>query len=449
MRPIKHNSPHGACTSRRNVFTWASLLLVCLMFALLSYESKYRAKRTNAINAIVKTTTNVDRTPPLNLEIVSEYEGSEAEEEEEEVQETAYKGVESIKSEVMNIRGAPRTYAGRYNEIRKEEKYVLYQPSGGFSNQRIIMAQSMEIARQLNRTLLVPMIGHHSSMWKIFWQQSTPGQFPADRLLDFPWMEEMGLKVVPLNMSLRELLLSPQFSTKWNVPLRANGKVDFFSGGNEDWKIWFDANANAKIRRVPQLSKVWKTWKGIDSKFIFLAGASCWQRIVDDNMFKDEGWRYTRFAPYFRGFAMRLSQTINGGDYNAMHVRVGDYVKRFIRERGQNKLLKKTEEAGFDASSAVYLATEPTTEERLLSKITAKYSVQLSQDLDEILMEEFDELFPAGGDERLRNDILGNVEQLVCAMAKHFVGTSWSTFSAWIYAMRTARKRTVLMPETV
>ena len=45
------------------------------------------------------------------------------------------------------------------------EKYFIFQPSGGLSNQRIIIEQALVVCRALNRTCVLPMAAKHTSMW--------------------------------------------------------------------------------------------------------------------------------------------------------------------------------------------------------------------------------------------------------------------------------------------
>ena len=45
----------------------------------------------------------------------------------------------------------------------------------------------------------------------------------------------------------------------------------------------------------------------------------------------------------------------------------------------------------------------------------------------------------------MQNDMMGVLEQLVCAQSLDFIGTSFSTFSAWIEYMR--KKKKYVFPE--
>ena len=138
---------------------------------------------------------------------------------------------------------------------------------------------------------------------------------------------------------------------------------------------------------------------------------------------------------------------IAGGDYNAIHVRMGDYSKRSKGLDVGSIWTRKMQSAHFDKTSHnLYFATEPSTNKHRFSKVIKAYHTYFSADLDEDLIAEFDKLFDKGH-VHLRNDILGNVEQLICALAKKFQGTSFSTFSQFIFTLRQKRPRAILFPE--
>ena len=45
------------------------------------------------------------------------------------------------------------------------QKYFVFQSSGGLSNQRIMIENALLLGRALNRTVIVPPLAPHSSMW--------------------------------------------------------------------------------------------------------------------------------------------------------------------------------------------------------------------------------------------------------------------------------------------
>ena len=110
----------------------------------------------------------------------SDIENSDIENSDIENSDNEYGGSSSIHGELLGLRGAPRTYSGEYNEILPGKKYLVFQSSGGFSNQRGILSQFLELARMLNRTCIVPMITKHTSMWRVAWNVKRKNAFQFD-----------------------------------------------------------------------------------------------------------------------------------------------------------------------------------------------------------------------------------------------------------------------------
>ena len=356
-----------------------------------------------------------------------------------------YGGSSSIHGELLGLRGAPRTYSGEYNEILPGKKYLVFQSSGGFSNQRGILSQFLELARMLNRTCIVPMITKHTSMWRVAWNVKRKNAFPADRLFDFPYMQSQGVDVVPLNVTLKEFLYtigrengfgSSEHDTYYSI----------IKNSSKDWFIHHDRNQVDRQNRRPRAFQSVKTWGIKEEKFIFMSGASGWQRLINYDVWR---WKYTRFSPYFRGLAIRLSQQLFGGDYNAVHVRMGDYSAKRKNVKIGWLFSQRMLRAKFGSvSKNVYIATEPNTPKDRLMGITIRYNSAFSSDLDKDILAEFESLFTKE-QQHIRNDILGNVEQLVCALGKKFEGTGFSTFSRWIKRLRSPGARKYLFPEAV
>lgn len=96
----------------------------------------------------------------------------------------------------------PRTTNRAYNDVSNEEKYFMYSPSGGFNNQRLELEFALRMAKVFNRTLVVPMAGKHSDLWRGYWYLPNEDLFPMDRIIDLEHMEDYGVKLLPLNISL-------------------------------------------------------------------------------------------------------------------------------------------------------------------------------------------------------------------------------------------------------
>jgi len=77
---------------------------------------------------------------------------------------------------------APRTSSLQYNELDPEQKYLLYTPSGGMTNQVLELINAMHMAQLLGRTLYFPMIGRHSNLVHGYNALKQSELFSADRL---------------------------------------------------------------------------------------------------------------------------------------------------------------------------------------------------------------------------------------------------------------------------
>jgi hypothetical protein len=72
----------------------------------------------------------------------------------------------------------------------------------------------------------------------------------------------------------------------------------------------------------------------------------------------------------------------------------------------------------FDVKATLYIATEPHPPKKLFNILQDTYQdVMYSSDLDEGLVKQFKQQFPAG---IIRNDMLGILEQLLCVSSNQF-----------------------------
>jgi len=151
---------------------------------------------------------------------------------------------------------APRTTVVEYNEMDKSHRYLLYNPSGGMTNQELELLNALPMAQAMNRTLYVPMIGRHSNIVTGYNALRMNDLFVADRLFDFEWLGKY-VRVVPLNMTLKKFLarvakLEGQQNIRyvqtdaaidgaavtWNLRNVQNRLV--FVSGNGMWSRWWE-----------------------------------------------------------------------------------------------------------------------------------------------------------------------------------------------------------------
>ncbi|KAH9260116.1 hypothetical protein BASA81_001891 [Batrachochytrium salamandrivorans] len=287
---------------------------------------------------------------------------------------------------------APRSHDGPYNHRVAGERYMIYSPGGGFSNQRREIEYAVVIAQILNRTLYVPMCGRHTNTWRNYAKlKGASDLFPMDRILDFPFLSFPRRRLVPLNITVSELVYQKFNQTEvYRVPRFANlyerkdvaalGRIDaplLYFRGNGFYHPWFSEATLLPVQRR------------------------------------------TRFTQYIRQLAMELTaQSVLGGEYYAVHVRMGDYSWKHEGKDSSAIVAKLEQNCAGTSPASPYLPRE------LVTKFTAA--------------------FPAG---RIRGDMLGILEQLVCVQATSFAGSYYSTFSKYISFTRHNLKS--LFPELV
>jgi hypothetical protein len=288
-------------------------------------------------------------------------------------------------------------------------KYLVYSPSGGFNNQREELECAMEIARLTNRTLFVPPVGKHEQLWRAYDKlRGSRDLFPMDRVLDFPYLETYGLKLVPLDMAVSPFVL--KFSQEQGA-----GKVRVW----ENFGTWHREDVMERL--VPDRHAL-----------VFLHGEGMYHRwFLVSTMIQVK--RHVRYAPYLRQLALRVADDYFGGQpFYAMHIRMGDYTSRqvadsihFVRSaRGRNWKVGRY---------PVYVATEPNRDLEFFRPLVSAFNVTFSTSLPKRIMHDFLTAFPPG---KLRQDLTGLLEQLICAMALDFLGTPFSTFTSFIEFMR-------------
>ena len=127
-----------------------------------------------------------------------------------------------------------------------------------------------------------------------------------------------------------------------------------------------------------------------------------------------------------------------------MHIRMGDYAEKRAKVYHQDVgslFFHLSQKHKFAASSPnLYIATEPTDDYSQYELLMKAFSTTFSRDLHDEIVREFDSLFTKDH-QQLRNDMFGNIEQMICALAIKFQGTSWSWFSGYIRHLRDPEKR--------
>lgn len=316
---------------------------------------------------------------------------------------------------------APRTYLGEYNRLEPNTtKYFVYSPSGGMGNQLYELILGCLMARRMNRTLVVPMLGSHSSLWYGYEHLPKSGLYPMDRILDFPHMQQY-CQVVPLNVSV------VQFTAKF-APAK-----DMFTTFHRERLNW----------RLDMLLKLVRPHE--DKTLVYFHGVGMYSHGWITPRLFGEVMLFVRFSPYLRLRAMEIVRQAFGGarEFNAVHIRLGDYSRRWPADSAAKGRYIAAHVVGYKLRNPklpLYLATDEP-ENPSFGLLRSKYKVTNVYQLPRRLLHDYGKMFP----KEFRLDMEGVLDQLVCAQAKEFVPTTWSTFSESITKTR-AHKRD-LFPE--
>lgn len=134
-----------------------------------------------------------------------------------------------------------------------------------------------------------------------------------------------------------------------------------------------------------------------------------------------------RYVPEVFEVAARLVATLPGGGYSSLHIRRNDF--QFTGSRaGPEESLANIREL-LDDSEPLYIATDETDESFFdvfrRDRPVYRWDDFLSPRCERVLE-----------GESLRDELVGPVEQVVCAAARVFIGTELSTFSNYITRLR-------------
>ncbi|KAH9249751.1 hypothetical protein BASA81_012558 [Batrachochytrium salamandrivorans] len=319
---------------------------------------------------------------------------------------------------------APRTTQVEYNILQPKEKYFVYSPTGGLSNQLIELAIALEICTILKRKLIAPMIGRHSSGFRAHEELAVSDLFPMDRIIDFAHLQHK-MTAVPLNVSV------PRFVSSLNPR-------DVHTIYHIDKHNWVERDISNHM-------------SGISQKVLYLRGKEMYHPWFPAQKTRELRMN-VRFAPKLREIAVAIVQQHfpmpaeqNKRGFNAMHIRLGDYTVRWPTSSAAKSKLFVEMAFGSKVNNPklpLYLATdEPMS--GVFVELKNKLEVSVVKNLPAQLVKDYRELFPPS---RIRLDMLGVLDQLVCSQAASFVSSEFSTFSESIRLIRSNRKH--LFPES-
>lgn len=308
-----------------------------------------------------------------------------------------------------------RTIDVAYNRIdlssRSQEKYFMYSPSGGFNNQRSELEYGVLITENIQRTLVVPMVGRHTTWWTRHADLSYDDLLPMDYIFDMAYFQQFHPNIVLTNSTI------PDLEERLLQQARGLSEPHLFKELRPRRPEW---SGKAAIRQ--HLGRY-------PDRMLFLKGSSMYRKWHSDAVKYSVGEKLI-FNPCFRRYAAEIAKKL-GPEFNAIHVRLGDYYK-WGKVPSVRKLMAEMAELGFNESTPLYIATEPNRAQKFFAPLEAKYTkVFYSSDFHHVrhaLKKQFKK--------PIVDDLLGVIEQLVCILANGFIGTYYSNFSKYISMLR-------------
>lgn len=303
---------------------------------------------------------------------------------------------------------------------RPGEKYFVYQTSGGLSNQRIILESALIVGKYLNRTVVLPGLGPHTSMWYNFNKIPLDDFIAADELLDGPHMGKMS-RILPLRgLTLKRFIEVNEEPNTWK-------RVERNKLGEKRANPW-------------SLDYLKRHFGSVSEPVLFFARGTMWECFDFPLEVMNEARRSVRAHPSLRRVARDVVERYFPKGFNSLHIRFMDGDGTDLREGllkpGASFVFRMRK---FDKSLPLYVATVPN---RRKSEYFNPFKEKFRRLVFGNVLERDEQVVQAleGITRRMKDTVLGFIEQLVCARAERFLGTGFSTFSEHIRRMRRWRE---------
>lgn len=245
-----------------------------------------------------------------------------------------------------------------------------------------------------------------------------------DQVLDLPYMSKaFGINIVPLNGTLFEFWKKYLGGKHENTELvtypRWPGKLML---------------ANGKV-----IQNVRKQIQQAKTPIIFAKG-----RWYSRKFYPEWYNAYVRYSPYFQSISQKVAAAMNR-DFDAFHIRLGDYEERALKRRSDCKDMVSTAMTlGMNPDRPVYIATDGEVRDNMgeltpyfkpmkaFKRVVSQIDLAEIPEVAEALID-FKNRLPTT---KIYMDTFGMIEQLIATRSRVFVGTSVSTFSRTIMHMR-------------
>ncbi|MCF2152072.1 hypothetical protein IQ276_037880 [Desmonostoc muscorum LEGE 12446] len=292
--------------------------------------------------------------------------------------------------------------------IATEEKYLTYKSASGFNNQRQSLENAILMAKELQRTLILPrvVLNNNSNIneqkqdsfahWSVFLDIKDLQQIVKIIDMDSPIVQDVPKKYITSIGGAEKHL--------WIDKLPSPGSVEdiYFQ---KHCKIW---------SQTTTIRGFLKEFENDLTPILFfenLQGNDLFTYLSSEKyiFYKSLINKYIHFQKDIITKAENIIRKL--GDYNSLHLRRGDFFYLLepdvVVECLENIFLNKQN---------LFLATDEKQKE-ILQPLYQKFNIiSLNNFLDEI-------------GEITNNEIIGCIEQYICIHSKIFIGTHRSTFT--------------------
>uniref|UniRef100_A0A7S2RY20 GDP-fucose protein O-fucosyltransferase 2 n=1 Tax=Mucochytrium quahogii TaxID=96639 RepID=A0A7S2RY20_9STRA len=303
--------------------------------------------------------------------------------------------------------------------FRPGTKYFVYQPSGGMSNQRIILREAFLAAKALNRTLVVPPVGAHTSMFYNYNGLDYLRTIDPFDVFDKKRLET-GVSVLGLS----------------NCILRRFVETNENKYGQSWLRVERDRKGSFKQLTTESLIS---DFGDVKQDVIFFAKYSMWKGFRFKVSEYDIADRYILLHPEMRRVARIASEKLfDNQKFSAVHIRFEDRNVQYLTDvlgpatSFVRRLIKYQVLAD---SSNLYVATQPSKIGNAYFNAFTKAGFNLTYSNSLLEVPEVVQFMKRFASTDIYISALGLVEQLVCARGNFFLGTGFSTFS-WFIRMK-------------
>eukprot|EP00515_Schizochytrium_aggregatum_P016754 CAMPEP_0202104978 /NCGR_PEP_ID=MMETSP0965-20130614/5771_1 /ASSEMBLY_ACC=CAM_ASM_000507 /TAXON_ID=4773 /ORGANISM="Schizochytrium aggregatum, Strain ATCC28209" /LENGTH=550 /DNA_ID=CAMNT_0048673853 /DNA_START=1 /DNA_END=1650 /DNA_ORIENTATION=+ len=275
-------------------------------------------------------------------------------------------------------------------------RFFLYQPSGGWGNQRLILRWAVILANAMNRTLVLPPIAGHTSMYENFNKKQAHQVLHMGQVLDLDTLNSVVYRGVKVHV----------------------GDMESYQHGILQHLKWRMHERNSAISFISERT-VMARWAKEDADVVFWRKGSMWRCCATHQLMYYHHINYAiDFSAHLKLAALRAIAPF-GPRFNALHFRRGDshhMERRTVKGYVKFHHLKMHR---FDRSVPLYIATDESDRsffDAFLSPEVGFSSLVFASDLIEA---ELAPILDAAAPE-LRGTLIGFVEQIICVAAERW-----------------------------